>query len=73
MKGQNLAVKHPVQQPQVIKRPAIILCSKTIATCPFDASCISIDDETNRKTICGHYAGSVTTKEGSQVYCEFIK
>lgn len=55
----------------VVKRPAIILCSKTTADCPLEADCISIDEETKRKTLCGHYAGSVTTGAGSSVYCEY--
>jgi hypothetical protein len=57
----------------VTKRPALILCSKTIADCPLDAVCISIDEETKRKTICGHYAGSVTTITGSQVNCQYVE
>ena len=57
---------------EVVKRKAIILCSKTTADCPFNADCICIDAETKRKTLCGNYAGSVTTGEGSMVYCEYL-
>lgn len=71
MHGQNLAVKNPVPQPLVTKRPAVILCSKTTAVCPIAAECINTDPDTRKKTICGHYAGSLTTLAGSQVYCEF--
>lgn len=68
MHTKNAAFDRPIT-----KRPALILGSKTIAYCPLDAACIEIDEETKRKTICGHYAGSVTTETGSQVYCEFIE
>lgn len=55
----------------VVKRSAVILCSKITADCPLNADCLSIDEETKRKTLCGHYAGSVTGRDGSQVYCEY--
>jgi hypothetical protein len=71
MKGENLAVKNPVPQPQVTKRSAVIICSKTTAVCPINAECINTDPETRSKTICGHYAGSLTNLAGSQVYCEY--
>jgi hypothetical protein len=56
---------------QIVRRKAIIFCSKTTADCPLGADCLSIDAETKTKTLCGYYAGSVTNGEGSQVYCEY--
>lgn len=55
---------------KIIKRPALILCSQTIAACPINAVCIDLVD--GKKHVCGHYAGSVTTADGSRVYCEFV-
>lgn len=58
---------------QITKRKAIIFCSTTIADCPISATCIATDEETKKKTLCGHYAGSTTDRDGSMVYCEFAE
>lgn len=63
--------QEPEARCQIVKRKAIIFCSATIAECPLEAACISIDAETKKKTLCGYYAGSTTGEDGSQVYCEY--
>ncbi|WP_459944306.1 hypothetical protein [Desulfocastanea catecholica] len=55
----------------MVRRTAIILSTCTVADCPLAATCISVESETKRKVVCGHYNGSITNCDGSQVVCGY--
>ena len=54
-----------------VRRAAVIRSVSVTADCPIEATCVCVDDEHNRKVICGHYQGSITTGKGSAVLCEY--
>jgi len=57
-----------------IRRPALILSSQTQADCPIDGTCVSTVGEGRaaRQLTCGHYKGSITNNNGSQVVCGYV-
>jgi hypothetical protein len=58
--------------PVPIKRPALILTLCTMADCPIGSVCVNREKEDARPVRCGHYLGSNTNINGSQVTCAYL-